>query len=56
MMIVDRVAWPVADLRVDWTDDSPIEALARLWELYKPQMAAGPDPCEAPFYGVPGDD
>ncbi len=60
MMIVDRVAWPVADLRVDWSDDSPIEALARLWELYKPQMAAylqrALDPREAPSYGGPGDD
>ena len=30
MLIVDAVAWPVADLRVDWHDE-PIHELARLW-------------------------
>jgi uncharacterized Ntn-hydrolase superfamily protein len=60
MKLVDKVSWPVADLRVDWSEDSPIERLAALWELYKPQLDAyvtrALDPSEAPSYGVPGDE
>ena len=59
MMLADRVSWPVADLRCDWSEDCPIEALAKAWEVYKPQMAAyvqrALDPSAAPSYGVPGD-
>ncbi len=40
MLLVDKVAWPVADLRVDWTENDPIEELAALWTLWHPQMAA----------------
>jgi uncharacterized Ntn-hydrolase superfamily protein len=58
MLMVDEVAWPVADLRVDW-HDAPLEELARLWEVWLPQQAAyvtrALDPTEAPSYGVPGD-
>lgn len=60
MLIVDTVAWPVADLRVDWHETDPIGALADLWELWKPQMEAyvtrALDPSTAPSYGVPGDE
>lgn len=60
MQIADKVAWPVADLRCDWTDACPIEAIATAWEVYKPQLDAyvqrALDPREAPSYGVPGDD
>jgi len=60
MKLVDNVPWPVADLRVDWTEDCPIEALAHLWEIYKPQLDAyvtrALDPTAAPSYGVPGDE
>ena len=60
MMLVDKVPWPVADLRCDWTEDCPIEAVATAWEVYKPQIDAyvqrALDPREAPSYGVPGDD
>ncbi|WP_321364645.1 DUF1028 domain-containing protein [uncultured Celeribacter sp.] len=60
MKIVDRVSWPVADLRCDWTEDCPIEAIATAWEGYKPQLDAyvqrALDPREAPSYGVPGDE
>jgi len=60
MMLVDRVAWPVADLRCDWTEDCPIEAIATAWQVYKPQLDAyvqrALDPREAPSYGVPGDE
>jgi uncharacterized Ntn-hydrolase superfamily protein len=60
MKLVDKVSWPVADLRVDWSDDCPIEALANLWGIYKPQLDAyvtrALDPTAAPSYGVPGDE
>lgn len=60
MMLVDKVAWPVADLRCDWTEDCPIEAIATAWDIYKPQLEAyvqrAIDPRVAPSYGVPGDE
>ena len=60
MFMVDKVAWPVADLRCDWTDDCPIENIATAWDIYKPQLDAyvqrALDPREAPSYGVPGDE
>jgi uncharacterized Ntn-hydrolase superfamily protein len=60
MLIVDKVSWPVADLRVDWHDDDPIGALEALWRLYKPQLkdyvTRALDPTAAPSYGVPGDE
>ena len=60
MKLVREVAWPVADLRVDWTQDCPIEELAALWAVYKPQLedyvTRALDPTAAPSYGVPGDD
>jgi uncharacterized Ntn-hydrolase superfamily protein len=60
MLVVDKVSWPVADLRVDWHEEDPIAALADLWELYKPQLNAyvtrALDPTAAPSYGVPGDE
>ena len=60
MQIADKVNWPVADLRCDWTEGCPIEAIATAWDVYKPQLDAyvqrALDPREAPSYGVPGDD
>ncbi len=60
LKLVDTVTWPVADLRCDWTEGCPIEAVATAWEVYKPQLDAyiqrALDPREAPSYGVPGDD
>ena len=60
MKIVDKVSWPVADLRCDWTGDCPIENIATAWDIYKPQLDAyiqrALDPREAPSYGVPGDE
>jgi uncharacterized Ntn-hydrolase superfamily protein len=59
MMLMREVAWPVADLRIDWTEDCPITALGALWEIYRPQLDAyvtrALDPAAAPSYGVPGD-
>jgi len=59
LKLVDRVSWPVADLRCDWSLDCPIEALAAIWAIYQPQLDAyvqrALDPRAAPAYGVPGD-
>ena len=59
IQICDIHSWPVADLRCDWTEDCPIEAVATAWAIYKPQLAAyvqrALDPRAAPSYGVPGD-
>ena len=60
MLLVRNVSWPVADLRIDWSENDPIEELANLWQLYAPQLDAyvtrALDPREAPTYGVPGDE
>lgn len=60
MLLVDRVSWPVAELRCDWSDDCPIEHIARAWEVYQPQMddyvKRALNPGDAPSYGVPGDE
>lgn len=60
LLLVDKVSWPVADLRCDWTEDCPIEAVATAWDIYKPQLEdyvqRALDPRAAPSYGVPGDD
>lgn len=59
LRLVREVSWPVADLRVDWTEDDPIAALEALWARYKPQLedyvTRALDPGGAPGYGVPGD-
>ena len=60
LLLVDRVSWPIADLRCDWTEDCPIEAVAAAWTIYKPQLDAyvqrALNPEKAPSYGVPGDE
>ena len=60
MRLVREVPWPVADLRIDWTEGDPVEELAALWGHYAPQLDAyvtrALDPREAPSYGVPGDE
>lgn len=59
LKIVDKVSWPVADLRCDWTTECPIEMISAAWDVYKPQLDAyvqrALDPRAAPSYGVPGD-
>ena len=60
LQVADAVPWPVADLRCDWTEGCPVEALAEAWAVYAPQMDAyvtrALDPRAAPAYGVPGDE
>ena len=59
MLLVDQVTWPVAELRCDWSEACPIEAVATAWDIYKPQLGdyvrRALDPAAAPSYGVPGD-
>ncbi|MFL5860627.1 MAG: DUF1028 domain-containing protein [Solirubrobacteraceae bacterium] len=58
LLMIGEVAWPVADLRVDWHGD-PIGELRRVWDVYKPQLddyvTRALDPSAAPGYGVPGE-
>lgn len=60
LKIADRLSWPLVDLRIDWSENGPIEALAQAWDVYRPQMMAyvqrAEDPTQAPSYGVPGDE
>lgn len=60
LKVVRELSWPIIDLRVDWTEECPIEELAALWSIYEPQVddyvTRALNPGEAPGYGVPGDD
>ena len=51
--------WPCVDLRIDWSDASPLAELQSLWKRYQPQMNdyvnRARDPDQAPSFGVPGD-
>jgi uncharacterized Ntn-hydrolase superfamily protein len=59
LRLVDKVSWPIVDLRVDWAEGCPVEALGSLWSVYKEQIdayvARALNPAEAPSYGVSGD-
>lgn len=58
LQVAGNVAWPIIDLRVDWSEDPMADMLA-LWEVYKPQVddyvTRGLNPDNSPSYGVPGD-
>ena len=60
IQMCDNVSCPVVDLRCDWTEECPIDAISNAWNIYKPQIQdyiqRALDPREAPSYGVPGDD
>lgn len=60
VLVVQREAWPLVDLRVDWTEGEPIAELAEIWQGWAPQMddyvTRALDPSTAPSYGVPGDE
>jgi len=60
LKVYHKANWPIADLRVDWTDNDPIGELEVLWGHYAPQMDAyitrAINPTDAPSYGVPGDE
>lgn len=60
ILVVDKVPWPIVDLRVDWEQEAPVEKLAAIWSIYRPQVedyvTRALNPGGAPSYGVPGDD
>jgi uncharacterized Ntn-hydrolase superfamily protein len=60
LLIVREVAWPIADLRVDWSETDPVAALGSIWDIYAPQLEdyvlRAIDPARAPRFDVPGDD
>lgn len=59
LIVVEDQSWPLADLRVDWSE-APLSELRALWKLWQPQMrdyvTRGLNPLSAPSYGVPGDE
>jgi uncharacterized Ntn-hydrolase superfamily protein len=59
LILVHDQDWPLADLRVDW-DDAPLQRLAELWAVWRPQMhdyvIRALHPFAAPAYGVPGNE
>jgi uncharacterized Ntn-hydrolase superfamily protein len=62
LLVAADVAWPITDLRVDWSGEDgpgPVEELAALWARWGPQrddyVTRALDPTSAPAYGVPGD-
>lgn len=58
LIVVDKVSWPIADIRVDW-DEKPLDQTEKIWNIWKPQMhdyvTRCLNPSDAPSYGVPGD-
>ena len=60
LLVAHREAWPLVDLRVDWSEEDPIAALTAIWQDWAPQMddyvTRALDPTVAPSYGVPGDE
>lgn len=60
MLLVDKMSWPIADLRIDWHEESaPVDELEKLWTLYSPQLndyvSRALNPSSSTHYGVPGD-
>jgi uncharacterized Ntn-hydrolase superfamily protein len=59
LLVVRDVSWPIVDLRVDWSENDPIAALASIWDIYSPQIEdyvrRAVNPAAAPSFGVPGD-
>lgn len=59
LLVCQDLDWPMVDLRMDWVEDGPVQALYAAWSIYAPQidayLARARDPREAPSFGVPGD-
>ncbi|WP_028602214.1 DUF1028 domain-containing protein [Ottowia thiooxydans] len=58
LLVYDDQNWPVVDLRLDWVEQDPVQALHATWKVYEPQLKAyvtrALDPRAAPSFGVPG--
>ncbi len=59
LLVVGQLSWATVDLRLDWIENGPVEALYQAWKIYEPQEQAyitrAADPRAAPSFGVPGD-
>lgn len=59
LLVIGDLSWPSVDLRLDWVEEDPVQALYAVWKLYEPQEQAyitrAKDPRAAPTFGVPGD-
>jgi uncharacterized Ntn-hydrolase superfamily protein len=58
LLVYGEQNWPIVDLRLDWVDNDPVQALYATWKVYEPQLQAyitrALDPRAAPSFGVPG--
>lgn len=58
LLVVDALDWPIVDLRLDWVENGPVEALDAAWQVFAPQVndyiTRARDPRAAPSFGVPG--
>ncbi|RCW66702.1 DUF1028 domain-containing protein [Pseudorhodoferax soli] len=59
LLVYGAQDWPIVDLRLDWVEADPVQALHATWKIYEPQLQAyvtrALDPRAAPSFGVPGD-
>lgn len=59
LLVYGAQNWPIVDLRLDWVEADPVQALYATWKVYEPQLLAyvtrALDPRAAPSFGVPGD-
>lgn len=59
LLVYGNKQWPIVDLRMDWVEHDPVQALYAAWKEYEPQVQAyitrAEDPTAAPSFGVPGD-
>ncbi len=60
LKVAHQQQWPLVDLRVDWSEQDPVDELFSIWHAYEPQMhdytLRAIAPHEAPSCGVPGDE
>lgn len=58
LLVYGHQNWPMVDLRLDWVECDPVQALYATWKVYEPQLQAyitrALDPRAAPSFGVPG--
>jgi len=59
LLVFGELDWPIVDLRLDWVEANPVEALDAAWKIFEPQLEAyitrARDPRAAPSFAVPGD-
>jgi uncharacterized Ntn-hydrolase superfamily protein len=59
LLVAGEMDWPIVDLRLDWVEEGPVQALYDAWKVYEPQLQdyvnRAVNPLAAPSFGVPGD-